>query len=112
MEFEVQLLPNVVDFILSLSDKMQAKIQRSIELLKTFGYKLPEPHSKKIVNFANLNELRVKLGTDIGRLFYFYYKNQIYVITSGYIKKDNKLKKSEIDKAIKLMKYFKETTNE
>jgi mRNA-degrading endonuclease RelE of RelBE toxin-antitoxin system len=47
MEFEVELLEEAVEFILSLPAKMQAKIQRTIELLKEFGYLLPEPHSKK-----------------------------------------------------------------
>lgn len=47
MEFKVELTEEVVNFILSLPIKMQAKIQRTIELLKEFGYNLPEPHSKK-----------------------------------------------------------------
>ena len=99
MGFEVNLTEEVIDFIIALPVKMQAKIQRTIELLENFGYKLPEPHSKKIINSDNLYELRVKQGSDICRLFYFHYKNKIYVITSGYLKKDQKTNKREIEKA-------------
>jgi hypothetical protein len=60
MDYEVELLEEAVEFIISLSVKMQAKIQRAIELLKDFGYLLPEPHSKKIIGFKDLYELRVK----------------------------------------------------
>jgi len=108
MDYEVELLEEAVEFIISLPVKMQAKIQRSIELLKEFGYLLPEPHSKKITGYEDLYELRVKLGSDICRLFYFYWKDKIYIITSGYVKKSRKTDKNQIKKAVRLMKEIKE----
>lgn len=71
---------------------------------------LPEPHSKKIRGGTGkeLYELRVKLGRNICRLFYFYWKDKIYVITSGYMKKTDKINKREILKAVKIMKFVKE----
>lgn len=108
MEYEVELLEDAVEFILSLPIKMQAKIQRTIGLLREFGYLLPVPHSKKIQGIEDLYELRVKLGSDICRLFYFYWKEKIYVITSGYVKKSKKTDKNQIARAVKLMKQFKE----
>ncbi len=108
MDFSVEMLEEAVDFILSLPVKMQAKIQRTIALLKEFGYSLPEPHSKKIQGVDGLRELRVKLGSDICRLFYFYWKDQIYVVTSGYVKKSGKTDKKQISKAVGLMKKIKE----
>jgi hypothetical protein len=77
MKYEVELTEEAVGFILSLPVKMQAKIQRTIDLLKEFGYLLPDPHSKKIKGIEALYELRVKLGSDICRLFYFYLKDRI-----------------------------------
>ena len=71
MEFEVELLGEAVDFILSLPVKMQAKVQKTIGLLKEFGYSLPEPHSKKIKSVDGLYELRIKLGNNICRFFLF-----------------------------------------
>lgn len=50
--------------------------------------------------------------SDICRLFYFYYREKIYVVTSGYKKKENKTKKTEIDKAISIMNNFLEQQNE
>jgi len=111
VEFSVELLDEAVDFILSLSVKMQAKVQRTISLLKSFGYKLPEPHSRKIIGTKNLFELRIKLGSDICRLFYFYWKDKIYLITSGYIKKSNKLDKKQLNKALSLMNHVKKEEN-
>ena len=101
-------LEDAVEFILSLPIKMQAKIQRTIGLLREFGYLLPEPHSKKIQGIEDLYELRVKLGSNICRLFYFYWKERIYVSTSGYVKKSKKTDKNQISRAVKLMKQFKE----
>ncbi len=111
MEFEVYLTEEVIDFIVTLPVKMQAKVQRTIELLENFGYQLPEPHSKKIVNSDNLYELRVKHGSDICRLFYFHYMNKIYVVTSGYVKKNQKTDKNEIGKATLIKKRFLEENN-
>ena len=111
MIYKVEIIKEAADFILSLPIKMQAKIQRTINLLKEFGYSLPAPHSKKIKNTDKLYELRIKSGSDICRLFYFHLQDKIYVITSGYIKKSNKLDKKEINRAIYLMKIFKDTFN-
>ena len=45
MGYSVELTEEAISYILSLSTKMQAKIQRTINLLKELGYMLPEPHS-------------------------------------------------------------------
>jgi phage-related protein len=107
MNYQVNLTEGVIEFILSLPIKMQAKIQRTINLLEEFGYTLPEPHSKKIRSVDNLYELRVKVGSDICRLFYFHLKNKIYIITSGYIKKADKTDRQQIQKSINIMNKFR-----
>lgn len=112
MDFVVNLTEDVSEFIISLPIKMQAKIHRTIQLLETFGYTLPEPHSKKIKATKNLYELRVKQSNNICRLFYFHWKDKIYIITSGYIKKSDKINKNQIENALKIMKIFMEENNE
>ena len=87
MGYNVEVMPPAVDFIHSLSPKLRAKALRAIELLKEFGFRLGEPHSKTLVGTDGLKELRVKVGTDICRIFYFHHKGNLYVATSGYIKK-------------------------
>ncbi len=104
MNYDVQLLAPAVEFILSQDFKMQAKIQRTIGLLEEFGNTLREPHVKKIQGVEGLYELRVKLATNICRLFFFQYKGRVYVVTSGFVKKEDKTNPREIDRATKLMK--------
>ncbi|MFC1585397.1 type II toxin-antitoxin system RelE/ParE family toxin [Fibrobacterota bacterium] len=108
MDYEVMLIDQAVGFLRKLSLNMRAKVFRTIELLKTFGPNLTEPYSKSMTGYRELKELRVKLGNTICRLFYFHFKGNIYIVTSGFIKKKQKTDKREIDKAVKLMNEFKE----
>ena len=94
MKYIIEVMSPAVDFINSLSPKLRAKALRAIELLKEFGFRLGEPHSKTLV------------GTDICRIFYFHYRSTLYVATSGYIKKEMKTDHGEIEKAQKLRKNF------
>jgi phage-related protein len=106
MDYQVFLLPKAVEFLNSLNIRFRAKSIRTIELLKQFGPVLPLPHSKKLQGKDNLYELRVKLGTDICRLFYFHDENSIYVVTSGFIKKSQKTDPQEIERAIRIRQEF------
>jgi phage-related protein len=103
MEYTIRILPPANKFIDSMPGKMQSKIYRTIDLLREFGYKLPEPYCKALKGTPGLKELRVKLATDIYRLFYFHYKEKVYVVTSGYLKKKDETDKSEIERALRLM---------
>ena len=73
--------------------------------------RLKEPHSKKLKGY-DIYELRVKLASDIVRLFYFYDDEQLYVITSGFVKKQNKTSKREIERAIRTKKEYEEEHHE
>lgn len=48
---------------------MHAKILREFELLEEYGNELREPYSKYIED--GIFELRIRVGTDISRIFYF-----------------------------------------
>jgi phage-related protein len=102
MDFTVRLLAPAYDFIESLPAKMQSKVYRTIDLLREFGYRLPEPYSKSLTGTPGLKELRVKLATDICRLFYFHHKGKVYIVTSGYVKKRDKTDPKEILRALRL----------
>ncbi len=112
MEYEVNLLKTAEDFLLSLEVKMRSKAFRTIKLLQEFGPYLSEPHSKSIKGIKSLSELRVKQGSNICRFFYFHSKGKIYIVTSGFIKKDKKTSKKELKLAEKLMKNYMEESNE
>lgn len=57
------------DFILSLDEKMRAKMLRTIELLSANGTALRMPYSEHIVD--GIFEVRAKVGSDISRVLYF-----------------------------------------
>ncbi len=100
------VLEKAESFIETLPVKFQAKTYWTLQLLERFGSELQEPYSKSIKGYKKLKELRVKFGRDINRLFYFQYKAKVYVVTSGYIKKTQKLDRQEIKKAYKIMSKF------
>lgn len=106
MHYEVKILPQAYDFIRSLNPKMRAKVYRGIDLIKFFGFRLSEPHAKILKNAEGIKELRVKVATDICRLFYFHHKETLYVCTSGYIKKTDKTDEQEIQRALRIRDDF------
>lgn len=85
------------DFIESLDVKMRAKMLMSIELLKYGGYQLREPYSKSLDD--GILELRAKSGNNISRVLYFFVVGETAVLTNGFIKKQQKTPKSEIERA-------------
>ena len=87
------------EFILAQDLKMRAKIFRMVELLELKGNDLREPYSKKIAE--DIYELRVKQGTDITRILYFFVAGKKIILTNGFVKKSDKTPKNEIEKAIK-----------
>ncbi|MCG6154062.1 type II toxin-antitoxin system RelE/ParE family toxin [Leptospira bandrabouensis] len=107
MAYNIQLLESAEIFLVKLENKIKAKAFRTIELLKEFGPELREPFSKKITGFNGLFELRVKQGSNICRFFYFFEKDKIIIITSGFIKKDQKTDRDQLEKAKKLMNQYK-----
>lgn len=89
----------VEEFLEGLNIKMRAKALHELNILQQFGITLREPHSKPIKD--GIFELRIKLGSDISRIFYFFRVGNKIILTNGFIKKANKTPKSEIQKALK-----------
>lgn len=106
MQLEVKVLPPAHAFISGLPEKMRAKVYREIDLLKQFGYRLGKPHTETLKKADGLKELRVKLASDICRVFYFHRKDRVYVCTSGYVKKANKTDPQEIQRALRIRNEF------
>ena len=112
MNYKIIILEPAYEFLSSLEIKFRAKTYRTIELLKEFGPFLKEPHSKSIKGYKGLSELRVQLGNNILRLFYFHHRSSHYIITSVYIKKDDKTNKNQIIKAVDLMNTYLEKNHD
>jgi phage-related protein len=113
MAYEVNILESAKEFLDSLEPKLRAKSYRTIQMLTQFGPVLTLPHSRKIVGTKDLYELRVQQGNNICRLFYFYHDERIYIVLSGFIKKQQRTDTKEIEKALAIRrKYVEDKTNE
>jgi len=104
-EYEVVLLEPALDFLRGLEAKLKAKSLRTIELLRHFGPALLMPHCRKLAGY-DLWELRVRQSTNICRLFYFHRGHNIFIVTSGYVKKSDKTNPIEIQRALRIRKEY------
>lgn len=84
-------------FLESLPEKLHAKALRDIDMLEKYGTMLTEPHVKHVE--GKLWELRVKLGNDISRIFYFIAVRDTIVLLHGFVKKTQRIPKAEIERA-------------
>ena len=89
----------VQEFLDSLEPKIKAKTLRTIDLLETNGPELREPYSGSIGD--GIFELRTKQGSNITRVFYFFFVGQKAILTNGFVKKTQKTPKADLDLAQK-----------
>lgn len=89
----------VYEFINSLPVKMQAKTAKELELLEELGTAIKMPYSRPIQD--GIHELRIQLGSDISRIFYFFFIGQKIILTNGFIKKTRTTPRLELEKAFK-----------
>jgi phage-related protein len=114
MEYVVELYEKVdgkapvLDFILGLNPKKQAKIYREIDLLEKFGNELHYPHVDIVQGkkYVGLWELRIEFASNIFRIFYFLPQNNKVILLHGIVKKKPKTPKKELDTALERMKEY------
>ena len=93
------------DFLVRQPQKVQNKIFKVIEAIETFE-RIPSYYLKTIKDSKGLYEARIKLGSDIWRVFCFFDKGKLVILLNGFAKKSQKTPKKEIEKALKLMKSY------
>ena len=71
--------------------------------------KIPEQYFKHLEGTDGLYEIRVKLGTNIFRVFSFFDEGRLVILLNGFQKKTQKTPKSEIKKALKLKNEYYES---
>ncbi|MDO4649096.1 MAG: type II toxin-antitoxin system RelE/ParE family toxin [Eubacteriales bacterium] len=93
----------VMIFLNSLPSKHRAKAIWEIDLLEEHGLSLKMPYVKNIQRekYKGLLELRVQQGNDISRIFYFLSIGDKFVLLHGYVKKDQKTSKKELETALR-----------
>lgn len=94
-----------LDFYESQTDKVQAKIEWTLNLIKV-SPKVPEKFFKHIQGTKGLYEVRVEVGSNIYRIFSFFDKGNLVVLGNGFQKKSQKTPKQEIEKALKIMEEY------
>lgn len=91
----------VKEYVKNLSAADRNKVFYTINLLKSTGIYLREPHSKKLEPENNLFELRSQFLNNIQRIIYFHFTGKTFVLLHGFTKKTQKTPKKEITLAIK-----------
>ena len=83
----------VKEFLLSVDEKMRARLLRTIDLLARNGTALRMPYSEHLVD--GIFEIRAKVGSDISRVLYFFVigkKSFLQTVLSKKRRKPRKMK--------------------
>ena len=81
------------DFLLKQPKKVQDKIYKIIEAIETLE-RVPSNYLKHIVGTNGLYEARIKLGSNIWRVFCFFDNNKLVILLNGFQKKTQKTPKN------------------
>jgi phage-related protein len=93
------------------SRSVQDKIDWTIGLVKTLKI-IPEKFFKHLEGSDGIFEIRVKVGSNIYRIFCFFDKGNLVILMNGFQKKTDKTPKNEIEKAERLKQlYYEEQEN-
>ena len=100
------------DFFAEQERKVQDKIIKVLDIIEQID-RIPSTYLKYIEGTNGLFEVRIKLGTNIFRIFCFFDGNKFVILLSGFQKKTQITPKGEIERAIRLMsEYYEEKTGE
>lgn len=95
------------EFYNSQSLKVQDKIDWVIGLVRSLSI-VPEKFLKHIEGSDGLYEIRVRVSSDIFRIFCFFDDGNLIIMLNGFQKKSNKILRSELRKAEKLKNRYYE----
>lgn len=96
------------EFYESQPQKVRDKIDWTLCLLRDLDV-VPEIYLKHMEGTDGLYEVRVKMGSNIYRIFCFFDAGNLIVLGNGFQKKTQKTPKNEIKLALKIMEaYFNE----
>ena len=99
-------------FLDSLSGKQAQKVLWVLRLVEELE-PVPGQYLKKLVNTADIWEVRVQLGNDAFRLLGFFAQPTVLVLTNGFAKKTQKTPAQEIATAIRRRaEYWKQEKEE
>ena len=96
------------DFYYAQRTEVQDKIDWVIGLVRSLRM-VPEKFFKHLEGTDGLFEIRIKVGSDIFRIFCFFDEGNLVILINGFQKKTEKTPKNEIEKAERLkQKYYED----
>jgi phage-related protein len=96
------------DFYYAQKPEVQDKIDWVIGLVRSLRM-IPEKFFKHLEGTDGLFEIRIKVGSDIFRIFCFFDGGNLVILLNGFLKKGDKTPKNEIEKAKRLkQKYYED----
>lgn len=93
------------DFYNNQRPAVQDKIDYVIGLVRSL-HRVPEKFLKHLEGTDGLYEMRVKIGSDIFRIFCFFDEGRLVILLNGFQKKQEKTPRQEIQKAERLKKEY------
>ena len=96
------------DFYNSQKKEVQDKIDWVIGLVRSLQI-VPEKFFKHLEGTDGLFEMRVKVGSDIYRIFCCFDRDNLVILFNGFQKKSDKTPRQEIEKAEKLKQLYYES---
>ncbi|WP_026630391.1 type II toxin-antitoxin system RelE/ParE family toxin [Dyadobacter alkalitolerans] len=98
------------DFVYQQTPRIKEKIFKVL-----FGIETLERNPAKFLRYIEgsnvLYEARIKLGSNIWRVFCFFDSGNLVILLNGFQKKTQKTPRREIDKALRLMQEYYHTKN-
>jgi phage-related protein len=90
------------------TQKVQDKIYKILEAIENLE-RIPENYLKHLTGTEGLYEARIRLSSNIWRVFCFFDGEKLVILLNGFQKKTQETPKKELEKAIRLMnEYYKE----
>lgn len=83
--------------LLAQPTKVQDKIFKVIEIIETYKH-VPKTYLAPIKTHKGLFEARIKLGSNIWRVFCFFDKGKLVILLNGFVKKTQKTPKKKLTK--------------
>ena len=95
------------DFYYAQKSEVQDKIDWVIGLVRSLRM-VPEKFFKHLEGTEGLFEIRIKVSSDIFRIFCFFDEGNLVILINGFQKKTDKTPKNEIEKAERLKQRYYE----
>ncbi len=92
------------------AEVVQKKIDWTLGLVRDLQM-IPEKYFTHMEGTDGLYEIRVKVGSNIYRIFSFFDKGNLVIISNGFQKKTKKTPKNELERAKRIKKEYEDENN-